>query len=76
MTSLNKLEISLKKELIDQIRENDIIIQGYVEEDNPKTLEELKRLSTRELNDWLDIQEARLKFLIEDETNPEEGHLN
>jgi hypothetical protein len=53
--------------LIEQIKENDILIQCHVEEDNPKSVEELNGYSTDELIHHIQIQEARLKFLIEDD---------
>jgi len=69
MTKLSKLEQTLKQELIDRIQEYDILIQSRVEEDEPKHLEDLIRLSIEELEHYLDIQETILKFLTEDEPN-------
>lgn len=42
------------------------MIQCYVEEDDPKTSEELDGLSHDELEDWLNIRVAYLQVLIDD----------
>ncbi len=76
MTSLNELEQTLIKDLIEQIQENDIVIQCHVEEDEPKSLEDLNKLSIEKLIEHIDIQEARLEFLIEGVTEPENQNIN
>ncbi len=58
-----------RKGLISQIQDYDLQIQSYVEEDNPKTQEELKKMTTTELMDWQDTRMATLRFLIEDDIN-------
>lgn len=61
---------SYKREgLISQIQDYDLQIQSYVEEDFPKTQEELKKMTTTELMDWQDRRIATLQFLIEDDIN-------
>jgi|GEM_PF-3223757 len=43
-----------RKDLINQIQDNDHQIQSYVEDDYPKTPEELKNMTITELRDWSD----------------------
>ncbi|MBU2645354.1 hypothetical protein KKI24_11665 [bacterium] len=56
-----------RDDLINQIQDHDVLIQSYVEEDNPKSHEELKQLSDSDLREWLEIRQAVLKFLIDTE---------
>jgi len=58
------------KSLIRQIQEYDKQIQCYVEEDYPKTLEELENLTMTELREWLDRRITELQFLIDDDIEP------
>ena len=53
-----------RDDLISQIQENDVLIHSFVEEDNPKSHEELKQLSVSELNEWLETRKALLISLI------------
>jgi len=61
---------SYKREgLISQIQDYDQQIQSYVEEDYPKTNEELLNMTITELRDWLDRRIAELQFLVEEDIN-------
>lgn len=63
-----------RKDLINQIQENDKLIQSHIEVDYPKTLRELQKLSMTELRDWFDRRTVELKFLTQD-TNFDEVDL-
>ncbi len=69
---MNKVEKTIKQDLIELIEANDCAIHCHVEEDDPKSLEELEQSSIKELLDHVERQEARLKFLTEEETEPSE----
>lgn len=56
-----------RDDLISQIQDHDILIQSYVEEDNPKSIEELRQLPMSHLWEWLDMRKAVLKFLVDTE---------
>lgn len=63
------LHTQKRETLISQIQNYDQQIQSYVEEDKQKTPEELKKMTTTELGDWLDSRTTELQFLIEDDIN-------
>ena len=52
-----------KKTLIARILENDILIQSYVEDDDPIPETELRDYSIKQLKEHNCRQEARLEFL-------------
>ncbi len=56
-----------RKELIEEILEHDILIQGYVEEDDFKTFDELQILSDDELSDGMTMRTVYLKHLMDDD---------
>ncbi len=61
-----------RDDLIAEILDNDILIQSYVEEDNPKSVAEMKQLSLSELMEWLETRQAVLKFLVDTEDDAHE----
>ncbi len=65
-----------REELINRILDNDIIIQSYVGEDNPKTIEGLNMLPIGELKEWMKLREVVLKFLVESEDDSFDGLRN
>ncbi len=65
------MRIMHRKSLIDLIQENDKLIQCYIEEDYPKTFEELQKLTITELQDWFERRVTELQFLTEREISIE-----
>jgi hypothetical protein len=61
-----------RKDLINQIQEFDMQIRCYVEEDFPKPLKELQKLSITELRNWHDRRIAVLKFLTDEDVGIDE----
>jgi hypothetical protein len=62
--------------LIEKIQEHNILIQCHVEEDRPKSIEDLCEYSIEEIKHHIQIQEARLKFLIEDDVDADKNNIN
>ena len=58
-----------REDLIDLILDNDLLIESYVGENNPKTIDELNKLPIQELKEWLQLRKTVLKFLVETEDN-------
>ncbi len=56
------------EELIDYILETDKVIAGFVEEDDPKSIEELNAGTREQLVNYLTMRVAYLKMLIDGDT--------
>jgi hypothetical protein len=65
---IDKINSQVKLVLIESILEHDKHIQTHVEEDHPKNIDELNKLSIKELSKWSELRLTYLKHLIDKDT--------
>jgi len=64
----NKINAHVKSILIESILDYDKLIQAYVVEDQPKNIDELKRLSIKQLSCWLNVRSTYCQHIIDQDT--------
>jgi hypothetical protein len=61
----DKSDPETKTDLIESILEHDKLLQSYIEEDQPLSIDKLNALSINELSDLLDLRLTYLAHLID-----------